>query len=47
MLDATEPGPVITDFQAVLMEIVLTLGLVSAILGIASKAQKPRPPRGP
>jgi aquaporin Z len=39
MMGATEPGPGISDFQAVMMEIVLTLGLVSTILGTASKAQ--------
>ena len=39
MMGATEPGPGISDFQAVMMELVLTLGLVSTILGTASKAQ--------
>jgi aquaporin Z len=38
-LGATNPGPGITSFQAVVFEIVLTLGLVSTILGTASKAQ--------
>ena len=39
MLGATEPGAGINDWQAVLMEFVLTAGLVSTILGTASKAQ--------
>ena len=39
MLGATEPGTGINDWQAVLMEFVLTAGLVSTILGTASKAQ--------
>ncbi len=39
MLGATLPGKGITDLQAFLMEVVLTLGLVSTILGTASKAQ--------
>ena len=39
MLGATEPGPGISDWQAVLVEFVLTAGLVSTILGTASKAQ--------
>jgi aquaporin Z len=39
MLGATEPGPGIRDWQAVLMEFVLTVGLVSTILGTASRAQ--------
>jgi aquaporin Z len=39
MLGATEPGPGISDLQAMLMEFVLTAGLVSTILGTASKAQ--------
>jgi aquaporin Z len=38
-LGATEPGPGITDMQAMLMEFILTVGLVSAILGTASAAQ--------
>ncbi len=38
-LGATNPGPGITDFQALAIEIVLTVGLVSTILGTASKAQ--------
>jgi aquaporin Z len=39
MLGATEPGAGIANWQAVLMEIVLTAGLVSTILGTASRAQ--------
>src|SRR6266702_1330971 len=39
MLGATEPGPGISDWQAVVIEFVLTAGLVSTILGTASKAQ--------
>ena len=39
MLGATEPGPGISDGQAVLLEGVLTAGLVSTILGTASRAQ--------
>ncbi|HYB78135.1 MAG TPA: aquaporin [Thermoplasmata archaeon] len=38
-LGATNPGPGITSYQAVVIEIVLTVGLVSTILGTASKAQ--------
>jgi aquaporin Z len=38
-LGATEPGPGITGGQATLIEAVLTLGLVSTILGTASGAQ--------
>jgi aquaporin Z len=38
-LGATDPGPGITDFQAVVFELVLTVGLVSTILGTASRAQ--------
>jgi aquaporin Z len=38
-LGATLPGPGYHDWQALLMEIVLTLGLVSVILGTASAAQ--------
>ncbi|MGZ4504170.1 MAG: MIP/aquaporin family protein [Nocardioidaceae bacterium] len=43
MLGATEPGPGITDLQAMLMELVLTVGLVSTILGTASRAQNVGP----
>ena len=39
MLGATEPGPGISDVQAMLIELVLTVGLVSTILGTASGAQ--------
>jgi aquaporin Z len=39
MLGATEPGPGIGDVQAVVIELVLTAGLVSTILGTASRAQ--------
>jgi len=38
-LGATLPGPGYANWQALLMEIVLTLGLVSVILGTASAAQ--------
>jgi len=38
-LGATNPGPGISNFQALAIEIVLTVGLVSTILGTASKAQ--------
>jgi aquaporin Z len=44
MLGATyAPGPGFSDLQAMLMELVLTLGLVSTILGTASKAQNVGP----
>lgn len=39
MLGATLPGRGISDLQALAVEIVLTMGLVSTILGTASKAQ--------
>lgn len=39
MLGATEPGPGVHAWQAFLVELVLTVGLVSTILGTASKAQ--------
>jgi len=38
-LGDTAPGPGVTDFQALAMEILLTTGLVSAILGTASGAR--------
>jgi len=38
-LGATLPGPGYENWQALLMEVVLTLGLVSVILGTASAAQ--------
>lgn len=40
---ATLPGAGINDFQAFLTEIILTVGLVSTILGTASKAQNVGP----
>jgi aquaporin Z len=43
MMGATEPGPGISDLQAMMIELVLTLGLVSTILGTASKAQNVGP----
>jgi aquaporin Z len=39
MLGATDPGPHISDWQALLIEFALTAGLVSVILGTASGAQ--------
>jgi aquaporin Z len=39
MLGATEPGSGIADWQALVIEFVLTAGLVSVILGTASGAQ--------
>jgi aquaporin Z len=39
MLGATEPGAGVSNSEAMLMELVLTVGLVSTILGTASKAQ--------
>jgi len=42
-LGATVPGAGIADWQAFLTELVLTLGLVSTILGTASKAQNVGP----
>ena len=39
MLGATEPGPGFRDVQAMFMELLLTAGLVSTILGTASRAQ--------
>jgi len=39
MLGATEPGSGIHDWQAMLTELALTVGLVSTILGTASRAQ--------
>jgi aquaporin Z len=38
-LGATEPGLGISDWKAMLTELVLTLGLVSTVLGTASRAQ--------
>jgi aquaporin Z len=39
VLGATEPGAGIADWQAMLTELALTVGLVSTILGTASRAQ--------
>jgi aquaporin Z len=39
MLGTTEPGVGIADWQAMLTELVLSVGLVSTILGTASRAQ--------
>ena len=36
---ATIPAPTVSDIQAMLVEVVLTIGLVSVILGTASSAQ--------
>jgi aquaporin Z len=38
-LGATEPGAGTTDWRAMLIELILTVGLVSTILGTASRAQ--------
>jgi aquaporin Z len=43
MLGATVPGPGVGQGQAVLMEFVLTAGLVTTILGTASRAQNVGP----
>jgi aquaporin Z len=42
-LGATEPGAGIADWKAMLIEVVLTVGLVSTILGTASRAQNVGP----
>src|SRR5947209_11219343 len=42
-LGATVPGPGIADWQAMLFEMVLTAGLLSTILGTASRAQNVGP----
>jgi aquaporin Z len=42
-LGATEPGPGISGWQALLIETLLTVGLVSTILGTASAAQNVGP----
>ena len=42
-LGATEPGPGIQDWQALLIELVLTVGLFSVISGTASAAQNVGP----
>lgn len=39
LLGATEPGAGISDWQAMLIELALTVGLISTILGTASRAQ--------
>jgi aquaporin Z len=38
-LGATEPGAGISDWKAMLIELILTVGLLSTILGTASRAQ--------
>lgn len=38
-LGATEPGPGISDLQAMFVELILTVGLFSVILGTASRSQ--------
>ncbi|MGH3333983.1 MAG: MIP/aquaporin family protein [Nocardioidaceae bacterium] len=38
-LGGTEPGPGVSDVQAMFMEMILTVGLFSAILGTASRSQ--------
>lgn len=38
-LGATEPGPGISDLQAMVMELILTVGLFSVIIGTASRSQ--------
>ncbi|MHB2036672.1 MAG: MIP/aquaporin family protein [Nitrososphaerales archaeon] len=43
MLGVTEPGPGFSDLQAMMIELVLTLGLVSTILGTSSKSQNVGP----
>jgi aquaporin Z len=42
-LGATQPGSGITDLQALTIELLLTLGLVSTVLGTASRAQSVGP----
>jgi aquaporin Z len=42
-LGATEPGAGVADWKAMLIELVLTVGLVSTILGTASRAQNVGP----
>lgn len=39
LLGATTPGPGVSDFTALAMEVLLTMGLVSTILGTASGAR--------
>lgn len=43
MLGATEPGAGISDWKAMLIEVALTVGLVSTILGTASASQNVGP----
>ena len=43
MLGATEPGDGVADWQALAIEVVLTVGLVSTVLGTASRAQNVGP----
>ena len=43
MLGATQPGAGATDLQAMVLEMILTAGLVSTILGTASSAQNVGP----
>ena len=43
MMGATMPGPGISGLQAMVMEIVLTMGLISVILGTSSGAQNVGP----
>ena len=43
MLGATEPGSNLSDLQAFVIETILTVGLVSTILGTASRAQNVGP----
>ena len=45
-LGATVPGPGISDVQAMLMELVLTAGLISTVLGTASRANHGAKPSG-
>jgi len=42
-LGATEPGAGISDWKAMLFELILTVGLLSTILGTASRAQNVGP----
>jgi len=42
-LGATEPGAGISDWKAMLFELILTVGLVSTILGTAARAQNVGP----
>jgi aquaporin Z len=42
-MGATEPGPDVKSWQALLVELVLTVGLVSTVLGTPSRAQNVGP----